>query len=74
MYGSGDGNIHSPFIFYKPNASVCVVPHAVEDYNVSLLPLEGIYSVYVVFQIRQEINQKLHLSLIRRDNADVQRS
>ena len=74
MLGSGDGNIHPPLVLYKPDASICVVPHAVEDYDVSFLPLESIHSVYVVLKIGQMSYQKLHLSLVRRDNGDAQRS
>lgn len=51
-----------------------VVPYAVEDNDVSFLTLESIHSVYVILKIGHEIYQKLHLSLIRRNNADAQRS
>ena len=74
VLGSRNGNIHPPFVLYEPDASMSVIPHAVEDNDVSFLPLESIHSVNVVLKIGENIYQKLYLSLVRRDDADAQRS
>ena len=73
MLGPGNGNIHPPLVSDKSNISPVVVSHTVEDNDVSLLALEGVHCVDVVFKLRKKLFQQIHLSLVGSDDPDVQR-
>ena len=46
MLGSGDGNIHPPLVLHKPDASMCVIPHAIENYDGNVIFIPGNHDWY----------------------------
>ena len=65
MLGPGNGNIHPPLISDKSNISPVIISYTVEDNDVSLLALEGVHCVDVVFKLRNKLFQQVYLSLFK---------